>query len=327
MKRLRKNGWKMALDLVMAIILVLLYNKRVLGLAFHEIAGMAVCGLFIIHKLLNWKWIQSVTRRLFSRSTPARQKCLWVLDLLLLVCFGYVLVSGILISKVVFPSGGGNASFKLGHYAVAALALALTGIHVGLHMGWIRQRMRLLNRIPLLARRGLAIILSVAVLAFGTVQFTSTEMLRWLGSLGNVFSASDHLITVEGSGREYADATLSASQTGAEDDQALESAEAVTSLDGDTQSHLQESNQGEQARGQRFSDGSGPHGGDRGNGNEQSNAGEIGNVLLSFASIFLAFAVLTAWVDSGLCAMCRRKRLKQGITPNRDICDNPHDVS
>lgn len=87
MKGLRKNGWKLILDAVMAIVLALLYNKRVLGMAFHEIAGIAICGLFIIHKLLNRKWIAAVTRSLFSRQTPVRQKLSWVLDFLLLLQF------------------------------------------------------------------------------------------------------------------------------------------------------------------------------------------------------------------------------------------------
>ena len=105
-----------------------------LYMAFHEIAGIAICGLFIIHKLLNRKWIAAVTRSLFSRQTPVRQKLSWVLDFLLLLSFGYVLVSGILISKVVFPASGGNHAFQAGHYAAAALALALTGVHIGLHV-------------------------------------------------------------------------------------------------------------------------------------------------------------------------------------------------
>ena len=74
MKRLRKNGVKMILDIIMAVVLALMYNKRVLGMSFHEIGGIALCGLFIIHKLLNWQWIKAVTAGMFSRNTPARLK-------------------------------------------------------------------------------------------------------------------------------------------------------------------------------------------------------------------------------------------------------------
>ena len=81
MKGLRKNGWKFILDILMALLLALMYNKRALGIAFHEIGGLALCGLFIIHKLLNWKWIKAVSTGLFSRRvnvqrgpSPARSK-------------------------------------------------------------------------------------------------------------------------------------------------------------------------------------------------------------------------------------------------------------
>ena len=63
----KKNRIKLALDILMLILLLLMYNKNVLGMSFHEIGGIAVCGLFIIHKLLNGKWILVITGKLFSQ--------------------------------------------------------------------------------------------------------------------------------------------------------------------------------------------------------------------------------------------------------------------
>ena len=77
MKRLRKNGWKFLLDIVMMFLLALMYNKRVLGMSFHEIGGLALAGLFIIHKLSNRRWIKAVTSGLISTRTPVRQKVYW----------------------------------------------------------------------------------------------------------------------------------------------------------------------------------------------------------------------------------------------------------
>ena len=226
-------------------------------------------------------------------------------------------MSGILISKIVFPSSGGNSSFKMGHYAVAALALALAGIHVGLHMSWIRQRMSFLNRLPRLLRRGLAIVLSVAVLAFGTVQFTSTDMLRWLGSLGDVFNNSSPVFVMEGSYTEQSNTAVTENQTETDTDQSTTTTQDTVSTDAVAQSDTGDSTGNEHGPGQRLADGSGPHGSGEGNGSGigQSTAGEVGNVLLSFMSILLAFAVLTAWLDGGLCALRRKKRLKRANLP------------
>lgn len=310
MKRIGKNGWKLALDILMLVFLALMYNKRVLGIAFHEIGGLALCGLFIIHKLLNFKWIACVTKGLLSRGTPARQKLYWTLDLLLLASFAYVLVSGILISKVVFPSTAGGNAFKMGHYAASALALALSGAHVGLHMGWIGQRMAFLKKWSLPLRRGLAVALSVAVLAFGGAQITSTSFLQWLGNIGVVFGAT----TGAPAGMERSIiGQAAAEETAADSDLTAETAVADTTA-ADASGEAQTGTVSASAsggglgtgNGNGLRDGQGPHGG--GEGGEASE--NVASVVLSFASILLTFAVVVAWLDALLKSRNRRRRLR-----------------
>ena len=315
MKRLRKNGWKIVLDILMAILLVLMYNKRVLGMSFHEIGGLALCGLFIIHQLLNLRWIKAVTTGLFSRRTPARQKLYWVLDLLLFVSYGYILFSGIMISKIVFPTVQGSNVFKMGHYAAAALALALTGVHVGLHIGSMRQRIPFLRKLPTWLRRGFAILLSVAVLVFGGMQLTSTSFIQWLGNIGVVFGAqqtqpegfemqnstiesSDTTNTVAVS-TDVQEGTVELSQT-----TDITTATAETTTDTSTQTLTQ--------HGGGAQDGKGPHG----SGGEGGSSTSVLDVILSFLSIMLAFSAVTAWADGILQSVKRKRRLaKTKVTP------------
>ena len=63
---MKKNTFKIIFDVVLAFGIVLLYKKNVLGLGFHELAGIAICVLFIVHNLINRKWIAAVTKNLFS---------------------------------------------------------------------------------------------------------------------------------------------------------------------------------------------------------------------------------------------------------------------
>ena len=49
MKRLRRNGWKFALDLMMMALLALMYSKHTFGLAFHEIGGPALRQVRLQH--------------------------------------------------------------------------------------------------------------------------------------------------------------------------------------------------------------------------------------------------------------------------------------
>lgn len=327
MKGLRKNGWKFVLDILMALLLALMYNKRVLGLAFHEIGGMALCGLFIIHKLLNWKWIKAVSTGLFSRRVPARQKLYWVLDILLFASFAYVLVSGILISKVVFPSTGGGMAFKLGHYAAAAFALVLTGVHVGLHMGWIGQRMSFLKRLPVLARRGLAVLLSMAVLAFGGLQLTSTSFVGWLGSIGAVFGAqqampagggptlpqqseSSSLLTNASADGSAAVKVSTADGTGT----VVLPTDSSTSSSGAASTNT--AHNGDQVSGYAATDVKGQNRGGHGEGGSTGSATDVVGVLLGFISILFACATVTAWVDGALHSLRRRRLLRAAGIPS-----------
>ncbi len=291
MKRLRKNGWKFALDLMMMTLLALMYSKHTFGLSFHEIGGLALCGLFIIHKLLNWPWIKAVSTGLFSRRTPARQKLYWVLDLLLFASFTFILVSGILISKVVFPGGNSGGWIKTAHYGVAALALMLTGVHIGLHIGWISQRMSIFKKLPVFLRRGLAVLLSAAVLAFGCYQFTTSSCLNWISNLGTVLSGNS-MLSQQGGGKGENSSSASSLSL-------VETAEAETETGAQVNGGI----------GPR--DGSGPHGSGNGSG-QFNNAAEIA---LRYLSILLAFAVVTAWADMGLKRLKRRRKHRQTILP------------
>jgi hypothetical protein len=95
---------KLALDVLMAATFVLLLNKRVLGgLAFHEIAGTAISVAFITHLLLNWDWVVKVSANPFSKNLPAKTRIGYGLNLALLLLMGFILVSGILVSKILFP--------------------------------------------------------------------------------------------------------------------------------------------------------------------------------------------------------------------------------
>ena len=188
----KMNRIKFALDIILLVLLLLMYKKDVLGISFHELGGILLCGLFIIHKLLNIKWIIATTGRLFSKKISRRLKLNWLIDVLQLLCFTYILVSGIFISKVLFDGTRGGSVFKTGHYAISALALVLVGLHIGLHYEWILKRTPV-RKLPLWLRRGAAIVLSLAILVFGVYQMTETSFLDWMRGLGATIGATQAL--------------------------------------------------------------------------------------------------------------------------------------
>ena len=176
-----KNWAKITLDIVMAILLVLLYNANVISLNFHEIGGLFICFLFLIHKILNWKWIAKISRNLLSNTIPLKTKFSYILNLLLLVTFALILVSGILISKTVFTGISAQSPvWKTVHYTAAAAALVFTGAHIGLHLRFITGMLRKVVKIPHAVSKPLSIVLVALVILFGAYSIGTSGFLSWI---------------------------------------------------------------------------------------------------------------------------------------------------
>lgn len=136
---MKRNNVKLVLDIVMTIGFVLMFKKNVLGLSFHEIGGIAVCLLFIVHTLLNKDWIIAVSKNLFKKGTPAKTRIQYITDILLLIDMCAILFTGIGISKKTFKAIAflPHSTIPI-HFLTGGIALILIGIHVGLHWKWIK---------------------------------------------------------------------------------------------------------------------------------------------------------------------------------------------
>lgn len=170
------KGW---LDGLIGLTIVLLYQKQVISMAFHEVAGLLLFGLFVGHLALNWRWIAGVSRRLFDRTIPTKTRVGYALNGLLLVCWTLVIASGVLISKQLF-SFRVNGPWKVVHYAGAAVALALVGLHVGLHWGWIRGALRRWGRPLGVLGKPLGALCLAVLLGLGMYSLSVTSYVRWL---------------------------------------------------------------------------------------------------------------------------------------------------
>jgi len=295
----------------MLLLLLLMYRKNVLGLTFHEIGGMAVCGLFIIHKLFNGKWILLISGKLFSKKTPKRAKLNWLVDFLLILCFVYILVSGILISQVVFAGQRGASSFTMGHYAASALALVLLGIHLGLHYEFILGRTPA-RKLPLWLRRVTAVAMSAAILGFGAYEMTATSFLRWIGNLGSAIGAGS--VLPEG---DFGDRQLTEGMPGEfQPSEITEGSQTGTTAPADAQTALGDRGRVNGESAGPVGDGSWPAGsegfGSPERGGDGIDASAIGAVLLDFLSITLVTSVVTAWIE-GIPRSRRQKWLLKGV--------------
>ena len=130
------NYIKLFLDVIMAIIFTLLFNTHVFGgLTFHEVAGLFIGIAILVHIGLNWRWVKNVTLSIFNKKITLKTRIGYFINILLLLDIATIIISGIFISKVTFI----HSSFfnKSTHASASFIALALIGIHVGLHWQWI----------------------------------------------------------------------------------------------------------------------------------------------------------------------------------------------
>lgn len=190
------NIIKMILDIVMTLVLVLLYNKRVIsGLAFHEMAGLCIGGVFIIHKALNWRWIKQITLNITKKKISLRTKICYAIDVLLLFSFSYIIVSGIIISKVLFPNIniGNESLFSITHKSVAYAALILIGIHIGLHWSWVTNIFKKIFGISNSKKTlsFVAKVLMLVVLCSGIYSIYSTNFFGRFAMIGSAINGSN----------------------------------------------------------------------------------------------------------------------------------------
>ena len=191
MKTITKNRIKIILDAVMALVFAVLFNKMALGgQTFHEIAGLAVGAFIAFHMVLNWAWLKGVTKKLFDRKLPDRTKLTYLVDILLLLSILFIIITGILISKVVFAD---VLSLHLNvsglHKAVSYIALLLIGIHVGLSWNRVTAIVKNLLRLPKKRVLGAAAtVCAIAIFSLGSYNIVSTDYFEKVTSVASGYS-------------------------------------------------------------------------------------------------------------------------------------------
>lgn len=136
---------KIILDIVMGIIMICLMNLSFTGIKLHEILGIVVFFLFIFHKILNFKWIKSITINLLKKGIKTKTKIMYVIDIILLILVILNVVTGILISTHILTNITTNnirTTSQWHHFFAYWLAIVLL-VHIGLHWEFIRNAIKI----------------------------------------------------------------------------------------------------------------------------------------------------------------------------------------
>lgn len=134
---MRKN---LAIDILIFVTYVVVSFPEITGVGLHEWLALPLCVLFVVHCIQHFDWAIDVTKGAKNGISWSRQGNL-VLDVIVLVTFCVVMVSGLGISGAVLPSIG---LFCSGYYLwgplhafSAKVLLALLLVHVVAHWRWI----------------------------------------------------------------------------------------------------------------------------------------------------------------------------------------------
>ncbi|HEY8889947.1 MAG TPA: DUF4405 domain-containing protein [Clostridium sp.] len=192
MKIKKINHLKIVIDTLMVVIFVLLYNYLVLGMLFHEVVGLAIGAVILLHCGLNWKWIKGVTLKIFKSKLPLKTRIGYFLNILLLINVIIIIISGVLISKKLFPGFtlSVGKSLQILHISLSYFCLLLIGIHVGLHWNWVMITFRKIFKITDKKKIYYYIskILMILVLTFGIYSAYSVNFVSKI-SITPVFSS------------------------------------------------------------------------------------------------------------------------------------------
>lgn len=144
----RKTKIKVAIDIGMTAIFLLLMNLAWTGILLHELLGLIITAFFAFHLLVNRQWIATVARR-FKVIESKKTKFMFVLNAALGAAMLMTVVSGILISAYLFP-GLTDTSYDawfVVHQISSWLSLGVVVLHTVIHWKWIANIVRqLANR-------------------------------------------------------------------------------------------------------------------------------------------------------------------------------------
>ncbi|HEX7192752.1 MAG TPA: DUF4405 domain-containing protein [Thermoanaerobaculia bacterium] len=157
------------LDVALLLALLLLEVVRFTGLPIHEWLGVVFVPLLIIHLQMHWPaFAVAVRRRTFND----------ILNLALFVLMTAATVSGIAISKVLWPGTYAPSEFmrwRSIHEGAANGAFFVVAAHIGLNwqlvMNAIRKRVRERFRGPVTAIARQTVIIAIAAALVGVASF------------------------------------------------------------------------------------------------------------------------------------------------------------
>lgn len=170
---------KIAADVLMTFMLLLLMAYSMAGEAVHEWIGVGMFSLFVMHHILNNRWSSNLLR---GKYTPFR---IFQTVMVILVLFSMAgsMVSGIVISKHVFsflPISEGCAWAKTLHILCAYWGFVFISLHLGLHWNMMMGMAKRMFKKPSAVRKWLIRGIGFLIACYGARALIIREVLSYM---------------------------------------------------------------------------------------------------------------------------------------------------
>ena len=168
---------KMLVDIAMAVVFIMLMCNQITGIFAHEILGISVIILFIIHQILNINYYKNILKGKYNKLRIAYL----IIDILLLIMMLVMILSAAFISRYTlkFLNLSNDLLGRELHILSAYSIYMLIGLHIGLHYNSI-VKLKKENKIVL------NIFMCLFAIVFGIQGFIKKEFINKL-TLQNLY--------------------------------------------------------------------------------------------------------------------------------------------
>ena len=171
--------FKIFIDILLLIDTFVLVNMDITGHLIHEILGISMAILLLIHIVTNWNWIKNVTKNF--KKVNKKTKIMYIVNILTMIIYFGAILFGIIISHELFKfETSSNYKFVITHVIFGRLAIIVMLMHIGMHLNRILKKVKNKN-----IKYGLYIIyILVSVLISTYSIYTLTHSFQWVMVFG-----------------------------------------------------------------------------------------------------------------------------------------------
>jgi hypothetical protein len=134
MKQLNQNiAIRLVIDLTMTILMLVAMAYQITGNTIHEVIGVILFLLFVVHNILNRRWYKAITKGKYN----IRRVLSITVNLLFLMSMVTIIISSFPISSDLFPfiPVNNDMVWREKHVLTSYWAFILMAVHIG--MSWI----------------------------------------------------------------------------------------------------------------------------------------------------------------------------------------------